>query len=72
MLITGVAQWLGGALLIALVVLVGLLFSPIDALEQFAWAGIGVAVLATRRVGYARATSASTNLFLESVLLSPT
>jgi len=47
--ITGVADWLGGLALIALVLLTALLASPFDALEQVLWAGIGVVVLVIGR-----------------------
>src|SRR5207245_9943017 len=47
--ITGVADWLGGLALSALVPLTALLASPFDALEQVLWAGIGVVVLVIGR-----------------------
>jgi uncharacterized membrane protein YphA (DoxX/SURF4 family) len=43
-LVTGIADWLGALLLCALVPLVGLLFSPMDALEQLFWVGIAAGV----------------------------
>lgn len=40
--VTGIADWLGGLALVALVGIAGLLFSPADAFEQLFWAGIGI------------------------------
>jgi hypothetical protein len=43
--VTGIADWLGGCLLICLVVLIGVMFSPVDALEQTFWVGIGAVMI---------------------------
>jgi hypothetical protein len=42
--ITGVLDWLGGLILVGLVGVIGVVFSPADALEQTFWAGIGAAI----------------------------
>jgi hypothetical protein len=47
--VTGLADWLGGLVLIALVGVTALLFSPGDALEQLFWAGIGVGMAVVGR-----------------------
>jgi len=51
--ITGFCDWLGGCLLIGLVAVVGVLFSPTDALEQVFWAGIGITMFVIGRDAHA-------------------
>lgn len=49
--ITGVADWLAALALIALVPLMAVLATPLDAMEQLLWVGIGVVVMVVGRAG---------------------
>jgi hypothetical protein len=48
-LITGIADWLGALMLLSLVPLTAVLYSPSDALDQLAWAGVAAALLVLGR-----------------------
>lgn len=54
--VTGIADWVGALALIALVPAAALLSTPLDALEQSLWVGIGVVILV---IGRSAATGAS-------------
>jgi hypothetical protein len=51
--VTGIADWLGALVLIGLVPITVCVGTPLDALEQFFWVGIGVAVLVIGRASSA-------------------